>query len=258
MARIEGDPRFQRRKGLVTLQLRPSIALTAGMAVVTALLGIGAPASAQNLSPAEPTHSIAKADLDYLNRSFDKFGLDESIRSRLLEKWAAGQAFDSETPGANPVSSVTTRHGDFVRTTNRYADGSVSAANLEQPEARLGSARARDITECDHSQSADQHWMSGCKISWENLSWHVHFFADYNWYQFGSNITSISGLIWGGAGSFEKDKLEYLVKNAQGRNTHAKAQGTVIQSTVVFSRRIGVRLDVCACRPGGKSSMIEE
>ncbi len=92
-------------------------------------------------------------------------------------------------------------------------------------------------------------------MSWDGLTWSMHYYANYGIYQFGSWIDSVSGLTWGGAGSFSDGHTEIPVKEGHGRSNPAIAQGKVTQcGGPVGCRTVGVEVKVRADWGGGRSS----
>jgi hypothetical protein len=227
------------------------------VAVVTTAAAIAALAVGMSYAAHADTAGWSQADLDYVQGQLQAHGVPQKTRQKLMADFVVGKRWESEKANAKPVSTENAAVDGFQQTTFRYSDGSVAVSKMEIPRREDISTSSINGCKLAEQRNDVKRW-TGCKVGWDTITWHVEFTANYGIYQFGSWIDSVNGLSFGGAGSsFSDGKTEILVKNGSGRGTPAIAQGKVIQHTPIFSRTVGVQVNVRADWNGGRSSIIE-
>lgn len=221
-----------------------TLAVVGTTTAVAAALAIGSAYAAH-------ADTISAKDETYVRTSLTDHGVTGKTQDKLIAKYAAGQVFDSDRPGAKPVSEKTELVNSVRITTYRYADGSFGVAKAEQ-----GSDHANAVSGCQVAwRKNDQVFWTGCRISWDAATWSMSYVANYGIYQFGSWIDSAGGLTFGGAGSFDHQRIEIPVKEGHGRSNAAIARGLVDQCAgPVGCRTVGVEVQVRADWGGGRSS----
>lgn len=204
------------------------------------------------------TAAYAEPSLDaqtqqYVNEITDKltkFGVAEDVQDRLIKKFLAGQQMDAET-GAESVSETTRTENGKTITRHVYADGSVAESSVENPPAGTnGRASARDgggLSGCRHDVFRDQHTYKNCQIHWGTPSWDVWYYADFGYYQFGSHMGPVRGLVYSGTGTFSNQKAEVIVGTCNS-TCDSWAMGTAAQQLTVggvgVTRSVGAKVMV--------------
>jgi hypothetical protein len=177
----------------------------------------------------------------------------------LLDEFSAGKRWDPES-GEAPVATEVSQVNGFERTIYRYQDGSINVAEVQEPSGTVtDGASPNAIKGCQSIAATGARAWVNCVVSWHALSWSVHFTAAYRYYLgpvYGCFIDSISGLAYGGAGSFSNGNLSYITRSGSGYSTECRADGTVQRSTPIFSEIVGVEVHVSAQHGGGSSSKV--
>ena len=75
---------------------------------------------------------VSKADLETVRVALAKYGVPQSTQKALLDAFAKGERWASET-GAEPVATEVDEVGGSTRTIYRYEDGSVNVSTVEIP-----------------------------------------------------------------------------------------------------------------------------
>ena len=223
------------------------------VASVAALLTAG---SVVSLPANVSTPAAAETDLAYVRQALQRYELSSEVRLRLLADFVAGRVWDSQS-GAEPVATDVERIDTVERTIYRYPDGSINVSEMSVPGATEPTdVDAARISDCVLIQQRYDVWIwDNCQVSWDAITWSMHYTAKYGIYQFGSDIYHVGNLSWGGVGSFSDPALEIVTEHAHGRSNPAVAQGKVTQhGGPVMSRTVGVRLKVRADWGGGRSS----
>ena len=126
---------------------------------------LAGPATADEPAAVAAPSSEAIAELQ---ANLDELGVDASVREALIEKFSAGDLFDSQT-GAAPLTTESYREGVTNYSRSIYADGSVSLTSVEQPELTdTSGAVARGVSGCAYSLNTGVTSWSNCKVEKKN------------------------------------------------------------------------------------------
>lgn len=227
---------------------KPIIAATMAMAA-----SLSAVMFSSTAAQADP--DVSNADIDTVRVALAKYAVPEPTQKALLQAFARGQQWDSET-GAAPVDTQVSDVGGATRTIYRYQDGSISVSTVEIPSP----GGNRSITGCQSYPVTGAKAWRNCKVAWDNMTWSVAFTSAYKYYlgpSYGCRIDSIGGLTHGGAGGFSEPKLEFITQSANGYTGQCIAQGTYTRSIgPAGSHTVGVRLNLTAQHGGGWSSRV--
>jgi hypothetical protein len=205
------------------------------------------------------TPGVANAepsDSAYLHARLATYGVPQDVQDRLVNDFLTGtRMWDSET-GAAPVSKEMSRDGDFDQTIRRFADGSVSVERRENPSGKnSGQVSPQSITGCSTYQQQDIRVFTNCLVAWDAVTWSMTYRANYDWYQFGSNISYVGGITYGGAGSFSDVRTEIINGHGGGHAVDALARGVMVQTVSwIFSRTVGINLAVSSSAGARESS----
>ena len=234
--------------------MRKKIFVAALISVATATAGL------MGANPATAADKVSPADLQYVRSAMVKYNVPLASQTRLLNEYARGERWDSETD-AKAVSTEVTQANGVETTIFRYADGSVNVSKIDIPSAAPteGQVGTMAISGCQGYAKPGYNAWRNCKISWDGVSWAVTFTAAYSVALgpvYGCVIDSVSGLTHGGAGTFSNGKLEITNRTASGRTGECRAEGTWQQSSPVHSSTVGARVSVRSEWNGGRSSRI--
>lgn len=191
------------------------------------------------------------ADIAYVSHELDKLGVTPEVRDRLIDKlFVKATLWDSLT-GAEPVSSESKVSGRRERIRHTYADGSVAEAVIDLPvSVSSGGVTVKSIRNCTEEVNQYIHAYYGCTVDWNAATWHMNFYADYNWHQTGASVSNIRNILTGGVGIQDDERVEYLVPRVTSGNQVAKARALVSQKLTVggvgLKSKVGILLEVCS------------
>lgn len=124
-------------------------------AVAMSLTAI-APASAEPIESSNPSsNSITLSAEDKMEISdiLTSYGVDEGKAQYLVSRYEHGYAWDSFTPGKQPIAATQRKTLYSVETVKTYEDGSIAVSTVPNFEALADAPQTRGITGCQYRQS---------------------------------------------------------------------------------------------------------
>ncbi|MGH3566257.1 MAG: hypothetical protein ACRDRH_09540 [Pseudonocardia sp.] len=219
--------------------------LGVALQALVAVVPIQAQAAQWSLSP-------SAAEVTRMELVLTSYAVPSTDRNRLIDDLRTGRRQWDSQSGGKPVSTETAQVVHFLTSIDRYADGSVTVARIEEPDPTSGLVAPRKISGCHKRMSDGSTFADGCLISWDAVSWSMSFRADYRFNSGGSSIYRVYGHTYGGAGTISDPKLTVLHSPA-GKKDSSRAQGSVTQKGGgVFTRTVGINLTVTP--RGGRTS----
>lgn len=143
-----------------------------------------------------PTSAIADTQESVELRAFlNAYDVPEAQQDSLLRKLHSGDAWDSMTPGAEPIATETRPERDLVTTVERYSDGSITVSSVSATPTDDSVLQARGVSQCQRSGSAGYGYSyTNCFADVNRGVVRMYFY--FNW----SNIKGASPTItryWG-------------------------------------------------------------
>ena len=133
-------------------------------AVVMSLTAI-APASAEPIESSNPSsNSITLSAEDKMEISdiLTSYGVDEGKAQYLVSRYEHGYAWDSFTPGKQPIAATQRKTLYSVETVKTYEDGSIAVSTVPNFEALADAPQTRGITGCQYRQSGSTRYWKNC------------------------------------------------------------------------------------------------
>ena len=220
-----------------------AILRTAALAATTIALAIGTNAPAH----AAPSNPDSDPVVSALRERLTSSGISSEVQDSLVAKFLRGEMLDADT-NAKPVKESTKTIDSKLVTRYVFADGSVATGTVEQGvTVSAGVVSPNSITGCSETVNVDVHTFRNCLVAWNAATWSMDYTADYDYYQFGSNIISLRGAHVGGIGSFSGLGTEIITAHANSSEI-ALGEGHAIQALTIFgvgvNRSIGIQLKV--------------
>ena len=133
-------------------------------AVAMSLTAI-APASAEPIESSNlSSNSITLSSEDKMEISdiLTSYGVDEGKAQYLVSRYEHGYAWDSFTPGKQPIAATQRKTLYSVETVKTYEDGSIAVSTVPNFEALADAPQTRGITGCQYHQSGSTRYWKNC------------------------------------------------------------------------------------------------
>ncbi len=120
-------------------------------------------------------------EIAQIRAEFSQYGVDEDTQTSLIEKMQNGIVWDSQMPGATPVSERVEVNARSETTIRTYADGSIMVLSVEVPHEvnTHGVIRPLSVTGCIGSGTTYSYRATNCyaRVAWANAN--IGFYFDW-------------------------------------------------------------------------------